>query len=77
MQDPTEKHCGDVGILVKYKDNNNKNNNNNKHRRVQCYPDIVSEPSARNEARSTSHSYRNLSKEFSYCDVFTHFVSIF
>ena len=28
MQDPTEKHCGDVGILVKYKDNNNNNNNN-------------------------------------------------
>ena len=24
MQDPTEKHCGDVGILVKYKDNNSK-----------------------------------------------------
>ena len=24
--DPTEQHCGDVGILVKYKDNNNNNN---------------------------------------------------
>ena len=28
MQDPIEKHSGDVGILVKYKDNNNNNNNN-------------------------------------------------
>ena len=27
MQDPTEKHCSDLGILVKYKDNNNNNNN--------------------------------------------------
>ena len=26
MEDPTEKHFGDVGILVKYNDNNNNNN---------------------------------------------------
>ena len=26
MQDPTEKHCSDVGILAKYKDNNNNSN---------------------------------------------------
>ncbi len=26
QQDPTEKHHGDVGILVKYKYNNNNNN---------------------------------------------------
>jgi hypothetical protein len=29
LQDPTEKHLGDVGILDKYEDNNNNNNNNN------------------------------------------------
>ena len=31
MQDPTEKHFGDVGILDKYEVNNNNNNmqNNN------------------------------------------------
>ena len=28
MQDPTEKHFGDVGILDKYEVNNNNNNNN-------------------------------------------------
>jgi hypothetical protein len=27
LQDPTEKHFGDVGILDKYEDNNNNNNN--------------------------------------------------
>ena len=26
IQDPTEKHFGDVGILAKYHDNNNNNN---------------------------------------------------
>jgi hypothetical protein len=26
LQDPTEKHFGDVGILDKYEDNNNNNN---------------------------------------------------
>ncbi len=26
LQDPTEKHFGDVGILSKYDDNNNNNN---------------------------------------------------
>jgi uncharacterized Fe-S cluster-containing radical SAM superfamily protein len=29
LQDPTEKHLGDVGILDKYEDDNNNNNNNN------------------------------------------------
>ena len=29
LQDPTEKHFCDVGILGKYEDNNNNNNNNN------------------------------------------------
>ena len=29
MQDPTEKHCCDVGILGKHEVNNNNNNNNN------------------------------------------------
>ena len=29
MQDPTENHFGDVGILDKYEVNNNNNNNNN------------------------------------------------
>jgi hypothetical protein len=28
LQDPNEKHFGDVGILDKYEDNNNNNNNN-------------------------------------------------
>jgi hypothetical protein len=28
MEDPTEKHFGDVGILDKYEDNNNNNYNN-------------------------------------------------
>jgi hypothetical protein len=28
MQDPTEKHFGDVGVLDKYEDNNNNNNDN-------------------------------------------------
>ena len=35
MQDPTEKHFGDVGILDKYEVNNNNinNNNNNNNKR--------------------------------------------
>jgi hypothetical protein len=29
LQDPTEKHFGDVGILDKYEKNNNNNSNGN------------------------------------------------
>ena len=31
QQDPTEKHYGDVGILVKYKYNNNNKKNTREH----------------------------------------------
>jgi hypothetical protein len=40
LQDPTEKHFGDVGILDKYEDDNNNNNNNN-NRDLQAYPGIL------------------------------------
>ena len=32
MQDPTENHFGDGGILDKYEVNNNNNNNNNNNK---------------------------------------------
>ncbi len=38
QQDPTEKHYGDVGILVRYKYNNNKNNYNNNNKIILTLP---------------------------------------
>ena len=57
MQDPTEKHFGDVGILDKYEVNNN--NNNSQQFELSCRLN-----------KNKAYVRKSIDRLFSYCKIF-------